>query len=58
MKLHVYHEDMAIVGFSMLTGRPVKYVADRMESFVSDIHARDHESAQAFRSMPLETVSA
>jgi carbon-monoxide dehydrogenase large subunit len=42
MKLHVYHEDMAIVGLSMLTGRPVKYVADRMESFVSDIHARDH----------------
>ena len=42
MKLHVYHEDMAIVGLSMLTGRPVKYVADRMASFVSDIHARDH----------------
>jgi carbon-monoxide dehydrogenase large subunit len=42
MKLHVYHEDMAVVGLSMLLGRPVKYVADRMESFVSDIHARDH----------------
>lgn len=42
MKLHVYHEDMAVIGLSMLTGRPVKYVADRIESFVSDIHARDH----------------
>jgi carbon-monoxide dehydrogenase large subunit len=42
MKLHVYHEDMAVVGLSMMTGRPVKYVADRMESFLSDIHARDH----------------
>ncbi|WP_339031643.1 xanthine dehydrogenase family protein molybdopterin-binding subunit [Bradyrhizobium symbiodeficiens] len=42
MKLHVYHEDMAVVGLSILLGRPVKYVADRMESFVSDIHARDH----------------
>jgi carbon-monoxide dehydrogenase large subunit len=42
MKLHVYHEDMAVVGLSMLTGRPVKYVADRIESFLSDIHARDH----------------
>jgi carbon-monoxide dehydrogenase large subunit len=42
MKLHVYHEDMAVVGLSMLTGRPVKFVADRIESFVSDIHARDH----------------
>jgi carbon-monoxide dehydrogenase large subunit len=43
MKLHVYHEDMAVVGLSMLLGRPVKYVADRIESFVSDIHARDHK---------------
>lgn len=42
MKLHVYHEDMAVVGLSILLGRPVKYVADRIESFVSDIHARDH----------------
>ena len=42
MKLHVYHEDMAVVGLSIMLGRPVKYVADRMESFVSDIHARDH----------------
>ena len=42
MKLHVYHEDMAVVGLSMMLGRPVKYVADRIESFVSDIHARDH----------------
>ncbi|WP_298922531.1 molybdopterin cofactor-binding domain-containing protein, partial [uncultured Bosea sp.] len=37
-----YHEDMAVVGLSMLCGRPVKFVADRIEPFVSDIHARDH----------------
>lgn len=42
MKLHVYPEDMAVIGLSMLCGRPVKFVADRIESFVSDIHARDH----------------
>ena len=42
MKLHVYHEDMAVIGLSIMLGRPVKFVADRMESFVSDIHARDH----------------
>lgn len=42
MKLHVYHEDMTVVGLSILTGRPVKFVADRIESFLSDIHARDH----------------
>ena len=23
-------------------GRPVKFIADRLESFASDIHARDH----------------
>jgi len=42
MKLHMYHEDMAVVGLSIMLGRPVKFVADRVESFVSDIHARDH----------------
>ena len=42
LKLHVYHEDMAVVGLSILTGRPVKFTADRMESFLTDIHARDH----------------
>jgi aerobic carbon-monoxide dehydrogenase large subunit len=48
MKLHVYHEDMAVVGLSMMLGRPVKYVADRLESFVSDIHARDHRVRARF----------
>ena len=42
MKLHVYPEDMATVAMSLLTGRPVKYVADRGESFLNDIHLRDH----------------
>lgn len=42
MKLHVYPEDIATVALSILLGRPVKYIADRIESFVSDIHARDH----------------
>lgn len=42
VKLHVYNEDMAVVGLSILCRRPVKFVADRLEAFVSDIHARDH----------------
>jgi carbon-monoxide dehydrogenase large subunit len=33
---------MAVVALSLLLGRPVKFVADRLESFVSDIHAREH----------------
>ncbi len=42
MKLHVYNEEMAVVAASLKLGRPVRFVADRLESFVSDIHARDH----------------
>jgi carbon-monoxide dehydrogenase large subunit len=33
---------MATVALSKLLRRPVKFVADRIESFVTDIHARDH----------------
>ena len=42
IKVHVYSEDLAVPALSRLLGRPVKYVADRLESFVADIHARDH----------------
>ncbi|NHM19955.1 xanthine dehydrogenase family protein molybdopterin-binding subunit [Tritonibacter mobilis] len=42
MKLHVYNEEMGAVAASLILGRPVRYVADRLESFLSDIHARDH----------------
>ena len=42
IKVHAYPDDFATVAISMLLGRPVKFVADRLESFVSDIHAREH----------------
>jgi carbon-monoxide dehydrogenase large subunit len=42
LKIHVYGDEMATVGVSILLGRPVKFVADRLESFLSDYHARDH----------------
>jgi carbon-monoxide dehydrogenase large subunit len=42
IKVHVYADDMATAALSKLLRRPVKYVADRIESFVTDIHARDH----------------
>ncbi len=42
IKVHVYADDMATVALSKMLGRPIKYVADRLESFVTDIHARDH----------------
>ncbi len=42
IKTHVYGDELATCALSMLLGRPVKFVADRIESFVSDIHSRDH----------------
>ncbi len=42
IKVHTYADEIATVGLSILLRRPVKFVADRYESFVSDIHARDH----------------
>ena len=42
IKVHVYADDMATAALAKLLRRPVKYVADRVESFLTDIHARDH----------------
>ena len=42
IKVHVYPDEMAVAVIAKIMGRPVKFVADRLESFASDIHARDH----------------
>lgn len=42
MKLNLYAEELAVVAASIRLGRPVKYCADRLESFLADAHARDH----------------
>ncbi|HYZ43440.1 MAG TPA: xanthine dehydrogenase family protein molybdopterin-binding subunit [Xanthobacteraceae bacterium] len=42
IKVHTYADEMATVALSKLLQRPIKFVADRIESFVTDIHARDH----------------
>ncbi|MGB5181815.1 MAG: xanthine dehydrogenase family protein molybdopterin-binding subunit, partial [Xanthobacteraceae bacterium] len=42
IKVHIYADEMAVVALSKLLKRPVKFIADRLESFVTDIHARDH----------------
>jgi carbon-monoxide dehydrogenase large subunit len=42
IKVHVYPDEVAVAVMAMILGRPVKFVADRLESFASDIHARDH----------------
>jgi carbon-monoxide dehydrogenase large subunit len=42
IKVHVYPDEMATAALSVMLRRPVKFVADRLESFLSDIHAREH----------------
>jgi aerobic carbon-monoxide dehydrogenase large subunit len=43
IKVHAYPDDFATVAIAILLARPVKFVADRLESFTSDIHAREHK---------------
>lgn len=43
IKVHVYPDEMATAAIAKVMGRPIKFVADRLESYTTDIHARDHE---------------
>jgi carbon-monoxide dehydrogenase large subunit len=42
IKMHVYPDEVAVCAASHLLARPVKFVADRIESMLSDVHAREH----------------
>jgi len=42
IKVHTYADEMATCALSVMLRRPVKFIADRVESFLTDIHARDH----------------
>ena len=42
IKIHTYGDEIATAAVAKLLKRPIKFVADRFESFVTDIHARDH----------------
>jgi aerobic carbon-monoxide dehydrogenase large subunit len=41
-KIFLYAEDVALTWAAKRVGRPVKWTAERSESFVSDAHGRDH----------------
>ena len=43
IKVHVYPDEMAVAAISKKLGRPIKFIADRLESFTTDIHARCHK---------------
>jgi aerobic carbon-monoxide dehydrogenase large subunit len=42
LKIHTYGDEVATAAAAIRLGRPVKFIADRLESFVSDIHAREN----------------
>ncbi|MEM6497838.1 MAG: molybdopterin cofactor-binding domain-containing protein, partial [Pseudomonadota bacterium] len=41
-KIYIYPEEIVCLWASKRTGVPVKWVADRVESFMTDAHGRDH----------------
>ena len=41
-KIYIYPEEIVCLWASKKTGVPVKWVADRTESFLTDAHGRDH----------------
>jgi carbon-monoxide dehydrogenase large subunit len=41
-KIFLYPEDVALVWASKRVGRPIKWTAERNESFMTDAHGRDH----------------
>ncbi|RWQ63435.1 xanthine dehydrogenase family protein molybdopterin-binding subunit [Mesorhizobium sp.] len=43
-KIYIYPEEIICLWASKKTGVPVKWVADRTESFLTDAHGRDHVS--------------
>ncbi len=50
MKANCYPEDVVVVKAALLLKRPVKWISDRTESLLSDVHARDdiHDVEVAF----------
>ena len=49
-KIYIYPEEMVCLWASKKIGRPIKWTADRSESFLTDAHGRDHvtEAEMAF----------
>lgn len=43
IKIHIYPDEMAAIAASRALRRPVRFIADRLESFTGDIHARGHQ---------------
>ncbi|PPR11248.1 MAG: Caffeine dehydrogenase subunit alpha [Alphaproteobacteria bacterium MarineAlpha11_Bin1] len=42
LKINVHGEELAVAAIAKILGKPVKFTADRLESFVADCQTRDH----------------
>tara|TARA_B100000676_G_scaffold313540_1_gene396787 strand:- start:33983 stop:36370 length:2388 start_codon:yes stop_codon:yes gene_type:complete len=42
LKIHTFGDEIATIAASVKLARPVKFIADRLESFATDIHAREN----------------
>src|SRR5262249_39433884 len=58
MKVQIYSEYAAFLGAARRVGRPVKWCASRLESFLTDTHGRDGVLEGNSRLMPQENFSA
>ncbi|WP_187967996.1 xanthine dehydrogenase family protein molybdopterin-binding subunit [Aquibium microcysteis] len=64
-KIFIYPEEITCLWASKKTGVPVKWVADRTESFLTDAHGRDHvtevklafDASNRMTAMKVETVA-
>jgi carbon-monoxide dehydrogenase large subunit len=44
MKTHPYHEQLLVLYAAKKLGRGIRWISDRTEAFLSDLHGRDHLS--------------
>jgi aerobic carbon-monoxide dehydrogenase large subunit len=64
-KIFLYPEETALVWASKRVGRPIKWTAERSESFLTDAHGRDHvttaelatDAAGNFLAMRVKTIA-
>jgi carbon-monoxide dehydrogenase large subunit len=57
-KIHIFGDELAAVVAAIELGRPVKFIADRLESFVSDVQARGHDIDVGMALMRDGTIAA
>lgn len=58
VKGHAYPEDALVAMLALRTGRPVRWIEDRVENFLGSIHARDEIFSFALTIQPDGTIVA